>query len=439
MLAWSLLDVPDHWGSDAGARDSALDLLKCGSDFVDSAYSRNGTAPLSIVYMMGDLQAERASWRRPEDVPEPIPVMTVQCADGPSDLAGQVVAAMVSSSLAAVSYGEMDSARAIERVDAAHDLFVYSMDSPGKYTDLPGVLETKIADHFPSNSYYDDLFWAATWLFRASVAGYRRADMMYYANAMDLLMDLAFGEQDVLAVSYDYMPNAAVVHAASVTKSYKFHSAARSFLWDWTCSGEATTTARGRGYYDDSPYLGDTMAVAALAAIYARNSDGFASVAEKEGYYCFAETQGRYALGAGRYAPYVVGFSDKSPDKTWHRGAVCPAWPEPCDAGAPFADDRDANVLKGALLWVPTAKDGFPRSRGGNATVVSLENNWALPLLFPALNVKASPYVRCLQGAGALRGQALCRSGRPNELRMGPMDVSQPSMPEFAGLYEKRS
>ena len=439
MLAWSLLDVPEYWATHSSARASVLDLLKCGSDFVDAAYARNGSVPLSIVYMMGDLQAERAAWRRPEDVPEPAPVMTVQCADGPSDLAGQVVAAMVSSSLAAVSYDAMHSDTAGERVDAAHDLFVYSMNSPGKYTDLPGVRETKLSDHFPSNSYYDDLFWAATWLFRAAVAGYRRSDMIYYANAMDLLMDLSFGEQDVLAVSYDYMPNAAVVHAASITKSYKFHSAARSFLWDWTCSGEGVTTARGRGYYDESPYLGDTMAVAALAAVYARKSSGFTTSAERQGYYCFAETQGRYALGAGRYAPYMVGFSDTSPSKTWHRGAVCPAWPEPCDDGAPFADDRDANVLKGALLWVPTAKDGFPRSRGGNATVVSLENNWALPLLFPALKVKNSPYVRCLQGTGALRGQPLCRTGRPNELRMGPMDVTKPSMPEFAGLYEKRS
>jgi cellulose synthase/poly-beta-1,6-N-acetylglucosamine synthase-like glycosyltransferase len=439
MLAWSLLDVPEYWASDLGARNDALDLLKCGSDFVDASYENNGSAPLSIVYMIGDLQAERATWRRPEDVPEPIPVMSVQCADGPSDLAGQVVAAMVSSSLAAVSYDTTDLSTAASRIDAAHDLFAHSMNNPGKYTDLAGVLETKLADYFPSNSYYDDLFWAATWLFRAALAGYRRADMMYYANAMDVLMDLAFGEQDVLAVSYDYMPNAAVVHAASITKSHKFHSAARSFLWDWTCSGEATTTARGRGYYDKSPYLGDSMAVAALAAVYARNSAGFASGAEKEGYYCFAETQGRYALGAGRYAPYMVGFSAKGPTKTWHRGAVCPAWPEPCDAGAAFAGEPDANLLNGALLWAPTAKDGFPRSRGGNATVVSLENNWALPLLFPALEAKKTPYVRCLQGAGALRGQALCRSGRPNELRMGPMDVSQPSMPEFAGLYDKRA
>ena len=70
--------------------------------------------------------------------------------------------------------------------------------------------------------------------------------------------------------------------------------------------------------------------------------------------------------------------------------SLCSTRPDPLD-------------LYGALLWLPGKRDTAPDVRGingENATVVSLENNAAVPLLFAALADRAGAghsYMECLQ------------------------------------------
>lgn len=118
--------------------------------------------------------------------------------------------------------------------------------------------------------------------------------------------------------------------------------------------------------------------------------------------------------------------------------------PAPCERSAATANAPDVNRLDGALLWLPGFRDSSPDVRGvsdENATVVSLDNNVAVPLLYAALAKRAETalYMDCLQGqGGALVPHNVCRYRRPLSTRLGPEDVPVPERPgRFKGIWRQ--
>lgn len=106
----------------------------------------------------------------------------------------------------------------------------------------------------------------------------------------------------------------------------------------------------------DSPYLGDTVIVSALAQIYSNKVKFFDKIEKgfRRGFQCFAQTQARYLVGTDwNRKSYVVGTSKKGFDRTIHRGASCPAWPAHCPPDTRGSLARDNNVIKGGVLWLP--------------------------------------------------------------------------------------
>jgi hypothetical protein len=47
-----------------------------------------------------------------------------------------------------------------------------------------------------------------------------------------------YADLDVPGVSWDYMNNMAVTHAATLSSDLRFHLIAQSFIWDWICDDE---------------------------------------------------------------------------------------------------------------------------------------------------------------------------------------------------------
>lgn len=442
MLAWSLLDFQDYWTLHPTDLQAALDTVSSGAAYVTKCYVA-GDNPVNrtdfFVFLVGDLKLERTLWRRPEDIQGPQPVFYTNTTEKPSDLVGQMVAAMVAAELALEAYGKPND---LPRVftEAATLFRIAAFDGPGTYAMAPQFIKSGLGDHYDSTSYFDDLFWASTWLFRASKSKQLRGvDQTQFFTYMQQLKRIAYSERDVISVSVDYLNNVAVIHAAVSTKDDEFHTAAQSFLWDWVCSGQVKYTTFGRGFYYLSPFAGSTVTAAALAAVYVYQVSKFADFDFDHdfynGFYCFAESQGRYMLGSGFRTPLVVGYNGRSPRKTWDRSATCPTWPSPCDSDDMLSDAVDKNPKLGALLWAPEHKDRISDRRGGNQTVISLENNWGMPLLWPGLALKKTPYVRCLQGRGGLLKHPVCRHARPNPERMGPPDAYVPPQGEFKGLW----
>ena len=157
------------------------------------------------------------------------------------------------------------------QVNTAHRLFRSAVYSPGIYTEALNITAGGLEDAYPSADLGDDLFWAATWLFRAGNAGIRSYNLSYYTEAVKITMELAYSYLDTPAVSWDYVNNLALMHVATLTQDTQYHLPAQSFIWDWICDGEQIKyTRNGRAYYFDSPHLGSTAATAAMAALYVK-------------------------------------------------------------------------------------------------------------------------------------------------------------------------
>ena len=396
-LAWSLLDHDDYWEERPDERDSAVAVLRHGMDFIDSGSSVNRTA-----YLLGDMALESASWAA-----YPIDDTAITYVNATSsDVYGQVIAALAAGSIV------LKEPRLAQK---ARDMFEAAILKRGVSSQDAGARATGVPDMYWTSSGTDDLFWAATWLFRSAAA--RDPKRSYYYGAMSRLMDATLSELDSMEVTRDNVANAAVVHAAVQTADYRYHAASQALLWDWMCSGGATYTLLGRAWGATSPMLGDTVEVAALAATYVKRA-AFASKTFRKGIACFAESQARYVLGSTRSMSLMVLFGRRYPSKTWSRIATCGA---KCDPAGVMNDDKDAYPVPGALLWAPKPSDSVEDARGGNATATSLDNNRAVPLLFSALaSSGAGSYVRCMQGVGGVTGNPACRKGRPNGPRTGP-------------------
>lgn len=148
-------------------------------------------------------------------------------------------------------------------------------------------------------------------------------------------------------------------------------------------------------------------------------------------------------LGVNFRKPTITGFNSRDYKRLFHRGASCPAFPTPCEPAAATSSAQDRQPLDGALIWLPGFRDESAdvrgRGRGAeNGTVVSLDNNVGVPLLFAALADRAetNSYFDCLQGQGSLLPHPVCRHDRPLGTRLGPDDTPVPERRErFRGLW----
>ena len=138
-------------------------------------------------FQVGDVTLQRSQWLRPEDYSVPPgskpPISYLRISDGaPADVGGQMAAAIAAATLALhrADAHAMPEHIAANNLRLAHRLFTSVMVSPTTYTESGNVTGTAITDSYPSGSYFDDLFWAATWLLRASQAGLRAANETYY-------------------------------------------------------------------------------------------------------------------------------------------------------------------------------------------------------------------------------------------------------------------
>ena len=155
--------------------------------------------------------------------------------------------------------------------------------------------------------------------------------------------------------------------------------------------------------------------------------------------------QARYLLGGQvkgikRHKPFIVGYDGRTYTRTWHRGAACPAYPATCDISVAYMDNPDANTIEGALLWNPVFEDFPEDARGRNTTVVSLENNMAVPMLFAAVEAQGVSYSECLHlQATQFFKKGICRGGRPASYPLGPKQAPGKSNAEFQGIYKPKT
>lgn len=240
---------------------------------------------------VGNLTVDKRHWTRPEDMDRKThkrPAYYVTTYNGTSDLAGQLVAAFASSSIA---FRGVDDKYSDKLMTAALRLYGAATRHSGRYTKpflykcapddpnaqlrAPNKPQCKPADVvfkgsavglFNSTSYRDDLTWAAAWMNRAT------GDRAYLDDAYKYYVQHSNEEGQAdqrLLVDWDHVAWPATVLLASITDDAAFHKPAQDFLARWLCTSSVVSyTDLGRAYNHFDPRVGTTMNVAMLSAVY---------------------------------------------------------------------------------------------------------------------------------------------------------------------------
>jgi hypothetical protein len=355
---------------------SAAGTLRWGAAYLMACNLGGGR----FVAQVGSEGADHGYWGRPEDMAMARPVMVV---DGPggkpgSDVVGGAVAALAAT---AVALARADPAFAREALASARELYGLATTYEGYYSSsLP------VGNMYPSNSYLDELAWAAAWCGRAvaaleenghgggggstngdgSSAWFRKRARYYWARAGDEHRGLASYVQHSWSDTY---AAAAVLLAADTGGSeysgYLWRFAKAHLDGSWPLS----YTPAGLSYRHQWGSLRMATASATVIAAYgALLAPTDPWTARKLA--CWARGQVRYALGdTGR--SFVTGYGVNPPARPHHRAASCRAFTPgtaghntpPCGFEAFNSPGPNPNVLPGALIGGPDAQDGWVDAR----------------------------------------------------------------------------
>jgi len=441
MLAWGLLEFPTGYKK-ANATAHALDTLRWSADYLLKTVKKDRKrsdrySEYILVYQVGNLTVDKAHWTRPEDMDRRVhkrPAYYVTTYNGTSDLAGQLVAAFASTSMA---FQDSDPKYADKLMTTALRLYGAAARHPGRYTknflykcappdanaqmSAPKHTKCKPADrifngaavaNYNSTSYRDDLAWAAAWMFRAT------KDRAYLDDAYKYYVAHSNEEGQLdqkLLVDWDNVAWPTTLLLAQATDDAAFHTRFQDFLSRWICTSSVVSyTDLGRAFNHFDPKVPTTMNVAMLAAVYGQQIAPNASVkawmpqkyshaVKSQRYTCWTRKQMRYVLG-DHAASRVVGVGKRFPLRPADRAASCPADRKVnCTSlNALFTPKANPRTLTGALIANPRTWDYFEDSRTSNDTQVSVEWNAGLQGAAAGLNQVSGTYDQCLQGYGLL-------------------------------------
>ncbi|KAJ0970107.1 hypothetical protein J5N97_022984 [Dioscorea zingiberensis] len=323
MLSWGVIEFEKEI-SESNQLEHALDAIKWGTDYFIKAHNQ----PNTLWGQVGDGDSDHYCWERAEDMSTPRNAYKVDAEHPGSDIAGETAAAMAAASIAFKPYNSSYSQLLLLH---ARQLFYFADTFRGRYDEsIPSVRA-----YYPSGSgYYDELLWAAAWLFEAT-------------NEQDYLKYTIENSESMGGTGW----------------------AVREFSWDnkrvVVCGGveqHAVCFASAFLLAIYSKYL--TMGNAKLYC-----PDGETQPMEL---ITFAQSQADYILGKNPKAmSYMIGYQDKYPVRAHHRGASIPsvsilAPPVGCNEGYEKWYNRqqgNPNVVDGALVGGPNQKDEFNDQR----------------------------------------------------------------------------
>ncbi|EES13257.1 endoglucanase 19 [Sorghum bicolor] len=376
MLAWSVADFGKYMGANLPHARAAV---RWGADYLLKAAT---STPGTLYVQVGDPAQDHKCWERPEDMDTPRAVYAVTSSNPGSDVAAETAAALAAS---AVAFRRADPGYAARLLGAAVVAFELADRHRGSYSQ--GTLSAAVCPFYCSYSGYDDeLLWAAAWLHRAS----GNATFMAYVRANGV-QDGA-GNDDYSFSWDDKRIGTKVLLARGVLRRdrrrnvpglqlYKAHSDS------YVCSLVPGAAGFQAGQYtpggliyreggSNMQYVTTTTFLLLAYAKYLRSAGGNVAcggggeVAPAE-LVALAKRQVDYILGKNPAGTsFMVGFGERYPRRLHHRGASLPsvrAHPARigCDQGFAYLHSAapDANLLVGAVVGGPDARDGFVDDR----------------------------------------------------------------------------
>ena len=350
MLAWGMYQYPDGLEKTGLAKtyqnnlEFVLDYLADCDKGTEAVYQvGNGTmdhtwwGPIGLIqYGMEDSGASYAAARE-----------TLKSSKGCSAVFGEMAAALAAG--AAALDGKIDASKKASYIEHAENLFKLAdaSKSDSVYND------SDASGFYRSSHFYDELFYAANWLYIAT------KDSSYLDKAKGYIPNLGkmLGEGDKLAYGWghcwdDTMQGGMLLYAIN-TGEYKDH--VKKHLDRWVNGDEAKITKGGLRWLTTWGCLRYANTAGFLAEV---ASDTIFKGEDTSKYETFAEEQVNYSLGDNpRNSSYVVGYGENSPKNPHHRTAHG-SWKN--DLAVP---STNRHILYGALVGGPNEDGSYEDDR----------------------------------------------------------------------------
>jgi len=327
ILGWSLYTYKNAFDS-TGNTKKLLSTLKYFTDYFLKCHIDEST----FYYGIGDVTEYHLYWGPPESQSPGRPTQLVADRNHPaSDVCGETSAAL---SLMYLNYKDTDTDYALKCLSAAKELYRMGKENPGY---------GQVQSTYVSGSFYDDLAWAALWLYHAE------HEKQYLSDAEEFIVNKNRNNDPLLMTNWtlcwDDVTLACLTELYTITKNPKYKDALDYNLNYW--KNDLKKTRGGLKYLNRFGVLRYT-ANASLIAMkwYKTTNDKSLKV--------FAKSQIDYIMGTNpSKSSYIVGFGKKYPQNVCHRAA------NGYDSTELDKHKKSKNILLGALVSGPSEKDKF--------------------------------------------------------------------------------
>lgn len=354
MLAWGLYQYPDGL-EDTGLMQTYVNNLEFVLDYL--ADCDKGT---EVVYQVGNGTVDHTWWG-------PVSLLeyameesgasyakareTLKSSSGCTAVFGEMSAALSAGYLALD--GRIDEAKREDYLEHAKNIYEIAKTDPNDdvYND------SNAANFYRSKHYYDQLFYAANWLYMAT------KDDSYLKDAKSFIpkLDKMLGDAEKIAYGWchcwdDNVQGGMLLYAINTgEQEYKDH--VKRHLQRWLDGkDEPWLIAGGLRWLTDWGSLRYANTAAFIAEV---ASDTIFKGEDTSAYREFAETQVNYALGDNPdNFSYLIGYGDNYPSQPHHRTAHG-SWKN--DEKTPV---NTRHILYGGLVGGPDRSGGYVDERG---------------------------------------------------------------------------
>jgi hypothetical protein len=327
VLGWALYEMKSTFDS-AGVTTKLLSELKYFTDYFLASYS-SGT----FYYQVGEGTDDHNYWGPPEQQSLTRPTYASASSSKPAtDVLGQTSAAL---SMMYLNYKSIDSAYASRCLSLARTLFSMAKSNLG-YGDGQSF--------YQSSSYYDDLSWAAVWLYIIDGTASLITDIdSYLSNATKN------GDQPLVknhwTMCWDDMGLAVLAKLTMLTGDTKYKTVVEENMDYWMSS--LTKTPGGLRYLNNWGVIRYAAAEAMVMILYSKYNGN-------QALYTFAKSQVDYAIGTNpKNFSYIIGIGSNYCLHPSHRAAN----------GYTYANGDNQkpaqHLLTGGLVGGPDQSDNF--------------------------------------------------------------------------------
>ncbi len=348
MLAWGLYEYKDAVEK-VGELQNYVNNLGWGLDYLVKCDLGS-----EVVFQIGDFGADHKWWGPAEMYDYKVTTRPTLTCKG-SAVSGEMAAALAAGSVALKGLSDRTDDY-LKHAKNCYKIAATSLSDDGYDCEA-----------YQSSHFYDELFWAANWLYIAT------GDDAYLADAKSYIPHLGLESQSTelkytWGHCWDDVQQGGTLLYAMNTGDAEFKKQISKHLDYWTVGyggKKVDYTADGLAWLTNWGALRHTTATSFLAEVAVKNLFSDDATLSKR-YSDFAESQLNYCLGNNAAErSYVIGYGENYPQHYHHRTANG-AWNDLWQEGG--KDKPHRHVLYGALV-------GGPGKDGGYKDVISSYEN----------------------------------------------------------------